>query len=455
MNSPAPTSLATENPETCASSARPAPSSPLALRLVRGAAFVVLAFILTALLALAVLSSTRLGDRFASGDPIVGGITLGCLVLLPFGLLALASRLRLRSWWWTGGGYLVVLPILTYLAIDDPLVLHATTMEEIAPAFSGAEKSYSVLMQYSKQQPSDEAKAFQNFKGRIIGMPVSPDKREDWTAFLKKNREAIEADWADLAPQRRWLAELNTFDRFGDLGEASFEANIITFQVWRLLSQRSVQMAGLRVLDGQPDEAIETMLPILNAGRKLQPSARSLVRFMVAIVVEKMTVLYALNITEHATISAATKAKLAAVLAGGVRGEAGARRLVGIENAYVMTSYHGKPIGDLLGNVQFGPDSKLKPGVRPLLNLISPFVYNSRRTVNLMGELNREMQDLAARRETISNERYAEVTRPRFKNFVGPILADKATPAYTKTVAAYWELHDTREKLSARLLPGN
>ena len=89
---------------------------------------------------------------------------------------------------------------------------------------------------------------------------------------------------------------------------------------------------------------------------------------------------------------------------------------------------------------------------------MSPFIYNPRRTINLMGELNSELQDLAARRESLKGSRaeavYAEKTRPRFKNFVGAVLIDLATPAYTKVVAAYWELHDHREKLAGLLAAG-
>lgn len=429
------------------------------LQIVRGALLLGLALIVTLLLGLGLLSSSSLlSDAVrplfqweSKAGVLAGWLTVAFIALVPIALLLLAWRLRLRSWWWIGGGYLAVAPVLAYLAVDDPVVLHPTTIDEIAPAFPGAEKSYAVLMQYSKQTPSAEAKTFAQWKQRIVGMPVSPDKPAEWKAFLEKNRTAIEADWADMAPQRRWLAELNAFDRFGDLGAASPDANIITFQVWRLLSQRALHIAGLHVLDGSPDAAVDTLLPILQAGRKLQPSARTLVRFMVAVVIEKMTIMMATDLVQNTQLSAASRAKLAAAIAGGVRGEAGARRLVGIEQSLNL-GFYDQPVGDLLAGISFEKGGR---AIRTILNVMSPFVYNPRRTINQMGELNSELQDLAARRQSLmggrADEVYAEKTRPRFKNLVGAFVIDVGTPAYSKIVTAYWELHDRREKLAALL----
>jgi hypothetical protein len=432
---------------------------PLPLRIVRAAALLGLALLLSLVLSLALFSSSAfftaavrpLFSWDAQEGRAAGVLTLGALALLPVVLFVLAWRFRLRSWWWIGGGYLGLAPVLVYLAIDDPVVLHPTTIDEIAPAFPGAEKSYALLMQYSKQTPSGEAKAFAEWKPRVSGMPVGPEPENKWFDFLRKNRPALEADWRDLEPQRRWLNELNAFERIGDLAEASFESNIPTFAVWRLLAQRSVHIGGLQLADGHPDEAIETMLPILQASRKLQPSARSLVRFMIGIANERLVVLYATHIVKTATVSAATKAKLAAVLAGGVRGEAGARRVVSIERAFYVSRVFEKPAGDLF---TLSSVNDRTPPIRPLLNAISPLIYNPRRTMNMMAELNSELQEFAARRELKSSraaESYEQKLKPKFKNFGGALLADQAQPAYAKILVGYWALHDARDELTTLL----
>lgn len=441
---PAPTRAATSADSTSMPTPRP---ESLALRLLRAAALLGLVIIFTFLLSLALLAASwRPNEGITAGTWTFIGIAAA-----PVALLLLAWRLRLRSWWWIAGGYLAVAPVFTYLAIDDPMVLHPVTIDEIAPAFPGAEKSYAVVMQYSKNHPSDEARAFNDWKPRLATFPASPENPAEWNAFLTKNRAAIEADWADLAPQRRWIEQLAAFDRLGDLGVASVTADIPAFRVWNILSQRTLHVAGLRMLDGQPDAAIETMLPLLVAGRKLQPSARTLVRFMIGEVVEKRMVLYSLDIVEHATVSAAMKAKLASVLAGGVRGEAGARRLVGLERVLYVTEsgIYNQPAGDALRLVH--PEQK-RPAAAVLLNLLSPLLYNPNRTMNLLADFNAELQDLAARR-ALPNAGQAspETLRPHFKNFFGAILADHSTPAYGRIVATYWELNDAREKLVVRL----
>lgn len=447
--------------ESTGAASSPTPTAspePIALRILRGLALLGLALILTLFLALAAVASIPLLAEAVSTlfawegklDRTAGGITLGVVVLVPLVLVLVGYRLRLRSWWWIAGGYLAVTPVLVYLASDDPIVLHRTTVDEFAPAFPGAEKSYATLMQYSKQQPSAEAKAFAQWKQRVVGMPVNPDQPDAWNAFLVKNRAAIEADWTDLGPQRRWLAELNAFDRFGDLGQPTVSENIISFGVWRALSQRTMHVAGLQMLDGKPDDAIATLLPMLQASRKLQPSARTLVRLMVGIVVEKMIVSYAAQILDQATVSPANKAKLAAALHAGVRGEAGARRLIAVEHLFQNSANLERPLGNLIWEMRRDP-----PALKPFVNAVGPFLYNPRHTLNLVADVNFALQDLAARRaftrggsaDTIVTEK----SRPRFKNFYGAIMIRQLIPAFTKVVEAYWDLDDRREKLAARL----
>src|SRR3954462_13379863 len=157
-----------ESPATTLPASLPPERTPLALRIVRLLALVGLVLLLTLLLGLALLSSSPLlsaavAPLFAwesSEGVLAGWLTIAFIVLVPIGLLVTPWRLRLRSWRWIGAGYLAAAPVVVYLAIDDPVVLHPTSVEEIAPAFPGAEKSFAVLMQYSKKHPSEEAKAF-------------------------------------------------------------------------------------------------------------------------------------------------------------------------------------------------------------------------------------------------------------------------------------------------------
>ena len=369
--------------ETNPASSRPPGATAAAreaiyVRAVRVLALLGLALASTLFLGLVLLSSfSALGDAVSSifAWDAQSGATALCIlafiVLVPIALLTLAWRLRLRSWWWLGGGYLAAAPVLVYLAIDDASIRRPVSIEEIAPAFPGAEKSFEVLMRYGKAHPlSREFKAPDRIFRGLPAFQGDPGKADAWRTWLLARRADIEADWADLAPVRAWWAELNTFDRIGDLTPTTMDAEIMAFAPVRSYSQHAVAIAGLLAIDGRGDEAVATLLPVLQVGRRLQPSARTLVRFMIAVVLEKMSVNAAAFILDNATVSPGMKAKLAAALEGGCRGEAGARRLVGIEYSFQLGALLDKPLGDLF--LTFTAPVQGLDLRRHALNLMSP-----------------------------------------------------------------------------------
>jgi hypothetical protein len=429
---------------------------PPAMRGVRFIALLVLAIVVALLSGLLLLSlfptlhqavEQLIGWQPGARDSRVAGwLAVAFVVLVPIALLWALWRFRLRSWWWVGGGWLVVTPVLVYLASDDAMVRHTLSVDEIAPAFPGAEKSFAVFMRYGKNRP--EAKAFRPpYNSKWAG--ADPDKPGPYREFLVENRATLEADWAALAPQRAWWAELNAFDRIGDLTPPRADAEIISFQVVRALSQRACTFASLQALDGRGDDAIDTLLPILQVGRKLQPSSRTLVRSMIGIVLERLAMRTAVWVLDTTPVSPAARARLASALQGGA-GETGARRLVSIDFLGVQHEMLNRPIGDLASLAD-------KPTLfRHPLNLISPIVYNRRASANLYGDLLADLRELAARRETTrmgprNDEFFQREGRPRFKNFAGAIMVQQAFPSMTKVVEAYWKTEDMRLSLRARL----
>ena len=444
----------------------PLPSSvaPLALtdslawRLLRAVALLVLTCVGTLLLGLFVLSFSPMepvgralfaAEREWKELATAVWLTLAVVTLVPVALLVLAWRLRLRSWWWIGGGALVVAPVLAYLASDDPVIRRPVTFEEIAPAFPGAEKSYEVLMRYGQRHPLGH-----NFRAPDRMFKTGPyadaSKPAAWREWLAKHRADVEADWADLAPVRAWWDELNTFDRIGDLTPASLDFEIMAFAPVRSYSQRAAAIAGLQALDGRGDDAIATLLPLVEVSRKLEPSARTLVRFMIARVMQRMAYDTALFVLDTTSVSSASRARLAAALNGGSGGEAGVRRLLAIENAFLL-------------NLHFGDLVQRKTDDRPVLlsslNFISPLLYNPRRTYNLNGALTVDLQDFAARRDlkgfaAREHEFYTREAAPHFKNYLGATLIAMRTPAFAKVVESYWKTEDLRTALAARLASG-
>lgn len=458
-------------PAAATSAISPAPE-PRPLKILRGAALIALVLVLAFLFGLWLLSrpgmlpvADAISDLAGRSrpDPDTGGRTAAfyaiiLLILMPIVLLVLAARLRLRSWWWIGGGWLAAIPVLAYLAADEPS-RRTIKLEEMAPAFPGAEASYAVLMRYGKNHPNPEALALEKLNHKFDWYYHSTSNAANNEAFVKMiegKRAAIEADWAMLEPQRRWLDELNAFDRIGDLGTASPDADIIRFHVWRKLCQHSVAIAGLRAIDGRGDEAIATLLPVLEVARKLEPSARTLVRIIISRVIQRMTIEVAQFTLERTSVSPALRARLANALRTGAGGEVGARRLVAIDFAVTAGWLADqKSLGNVIHwDVQNGQGKIGWSG--QLLNFIGPFVYNPQRTMNQYGDLIAELQELAARREhgkfdLRTDEFWRNEGRPRFKNFAGASIGRMSTPALGLVTENYWKVEARRLALLAQL----
>jgi hypothetical protein len=456
MSTPPTETAAAQAAATAPSAAR----EPIGRRLIRSIVAIALVLALTFLLGVAVV-----GWVPPARDSVVGALshdsrgtstvaallTAAFILFTPVTIFALAERRRRLTWPLLAFGWVIAIPIFAWLAWDEPAVRRPLTMEEIAPAFDGAEKSYAVLMRYSKQHPSDEAKAFSNFKPVVQWTASGPREPEKWIEYITKNRAGLEADWAKLAPQRAWLAELNGFDRIADLGATSFSADIIRFDVWRTLSQRATAAATLQVLDGHGEEALATILPYLEISRKLEPYSRTLVRTMIARVIQKMSLETITFILNRHTATPAMRARLATALAGG-NSPAGARRLVLMEYPYFVSIAREMALGD-----QLGMSFQNKPPVAGPLNLLSPFLFNPIATTNRYGDYVYELAALAEARElgkfaVRSHGFTTELSRHGGpKNIGGSILLNMATPALDKVLKTYWEIEDLRTALHARV----
>lgn len=436
-----------------APSAAPAPARASFFdRLLRGLARLGLVGALTFLLGLAVITvSPFIATAFealispeSKLPKLVGVLVLLFVIVVPIALLWVAHRKRWgESWLSLAAGGLVLAPVFVWLAWDEPAVRFPVSLDELCPPGPQATESWAVTLAFTARdgKPAPRTYASPKFPMSAAG----PDKPAEWQAYLEKNREALHAAWAAL-PERAWWAELNAFPSLGDLMPARFDAPIIKFAPYRSTSQLGCAEAGLLALEGKGDEAMDTLLPILEVGRKLEPSARSLVRFMVGRVIQKMGLQTARFILDHATVSPDRRARLAAALAGGSGGPAGARRMLLIEYA-ISTNY-------LL--TQFGDPGHQRPvWKRGLLGLFH-FVYNPVATANRYGALIAELAGLAERRElasfgTRSAAFVASNSRPHFKNMAGGLMLSMTIPSYDKVLESYWKIEDLRTTLAADL----
>jgi hypothetical protein len=359
---------------------------------------------------------------------------------------------RWHTWRAIAGGYMVLALVFGYLAVDDLRLDRPLTLDQQFPSFPGADQSYAVLMRYGKQHPLGRDFHFQPPERIYRGAGVFDPGAPEWGAWLAANRADLEADWRTLAPVWAWWNELNAFDRIGDLTPARIDAELVTFQPIRSLAQHACAIASLQALDGHGDEALATLLPVLQVSRKLEPSSRTLVRLMIARTVERLAVTTADFVTRQTAVSPAAKSRFAAALAT-VGGEAGARQVFAIEYTGLLGVTADRGLGDFL---ILGTTGDKDSFWRHPLNLISPLVFNRRHTFNRYAELTSELEDLAARRETAKldsrMDAFLTEENKRIKNRMGSILMGRMVPTFGKIAENYWKTEDARAAVRARLV---
>lgn len=428
-------------------------------RLGRSAATLGLTLAVMLLLAIAALgwlpSAPSLFSAFSSADsdklpPGVGIATLLVILLGP-GLVVFWLR---RRGWLTGrvllAGWAALLVTGIWLAWDDPVLRQPLPMEEFSPAFPGAEQSYGVLMRYGKLSKDPAAAAFVARKPAVPFIGAKATDAAKWRDFLTTNRAALETDWIALEPERRWLDELAGFDRIGDLTQASLAADIPRFDVWRSLSQRTAAHASLLAIDGRGDEAIDALLPLIEVSRKLEPSSRTLVRTMIARVVQRQALEATNFVLDTAPVSADRKARLATAL-GTVNAAAGARRLVLMEYAAFAPIFGQMRLGEIRAH------PPLPALIRHPLNGLSALLYNPNATANRYGNAAFELAALAEQRDlgTFAVRQKTFFDRATvaggLKNAGGRLMLASFIPSYDKILKSYWELEDLRTTLADRL----
>jgi hypothetical protein len=383
--------------------------------------------------------------RFAFG---AGGLFA---LFSPVIFMAVASRKK----WLTGRfllvAWILMTPVLVWLTWDEPALLHQVSVEDVSPTFPDAEKSYALLMEYSRQTPSEEAKAFQQFKPRAYFGAISPREPDKWRGFITQHREDIEADWTALAPQRRWLDTLQTFGRWGDLTPSKVVVDTPHYPVWRTLSQHACGKATLLAMDGKGDEAVDLLAQMLEAGRKLQDDSRSHSRAMIGVVIERLCLNTAAVVLDLGPVSPTARARLTFAM-GPDNAAVMARRMVLMDYVYYADLYQKTKLVD-----EVGANSKLGPIIRGTLKVAAAFVFNRIATINRYGEHAFAQVGLA---ETRDLENYVakqkEFTRsllshPSPKNLGGRLMLVSATPYLDRILRNIWETADLRANLRQRL----
>jgi hypothetical protein len=427
---------------TLAGSPTPVPSpapEPFASRFLKGLCRLGLVAAFTVLLGLAVLTVLPAITK------VPGWIGLAILIIVPAVFLWLAHRRRwMTSWTAIVIGSAVVIPGYVWLMSDDAVVRRPVSVEELCPPGPQAAESWELTLAFTPHYGKPASRIYTTPK--LMVARFVPEQADEWKAWVEKNAEAIRMTW-DSLPERAWWTELNRYAVIGDLAPGRHDAPIMRFQPVYLFTAFGCAQASSLAVQGKGDEAIDTLLPIVEVSRKLEPAARSLARLMIARNTQKRVILTARFVLDHAQVSAGRKARLAAALSQGAGGPAMARRLVLVDYA-LASNYWRRGFS--------GMTSDQPAWWHPPVNLASRVFFNPRATVNLFGDFAVDLAGLAERRDlaALAARQNAFVDRyahPHFKNMAGGLILGMAIPAYSAVVESYWKTEDARLALIADL----
>lgn len=350
---------------------------------------------------------------------------------------------RARAFGWSG----VVLAAAIFIA-DGPAPSAFPTVSEVGDA---EQSSYALLMEHGSRGDSDASQAFAAKKGTSLAVKGGLQDREAWSKVVRARRDAIEHDWALFNAERAWITKLSEHSQIGDQTPAVLDAEIMRFDVWRIVTTNAAAMASLRALDGHGDDAVNILLPFLKAGAALEPQSKSLVRSMIARVVTR-TSLEAIDfVMDHAPVGERTRQDLAAALQW-ENPKIAARRMIE-SDIPMMRAFFLAPESAFGRTNSAGPQEN---ALRRLFRLGGPLVYNPHSTIGMFeshvawvanAAAERRLQDIEAEGERF----YRMLRNGAPKNVAGRMLLLQSMPSYRGVVKNFWAVEDLRAHVEARV----
>lgn len=335
-----------------------------------------------------------------------------------------------------------------WLVRDETEFAHDTGHSLLPSDFPEAAVTHGLVLRYSKNVPGSLLDTLPTTD--LVFPPLStqqPEHRPAWLAFLTDNRDAIQHRWEQLAPLRAWYDELAAAPALADL-TADIADPIPAFQPLRAVSQASAAQASILALDGRRDEAVALLLPVLAAGQKLEVHARTVVRRMLAIVIQRNALAALSFVLDQGPLEDATRQRLAVALHPHHDPAEGARLLILAE--YPVSA---RVIRSMAPLALAAPPAEAEPA-RP--HLVGALLFNPVATGNALGDHFHALAAAAARRDfpamdALSERLSAPTQRFVVKNYAGRRIVAMITPAFAKVAESYWLAHDERAALLARL----
>lgn len=345
---------------------------------------------------------------------------------------------------------------LAWMAADDEKLRHTTIPPALANDHPAATAGYTLTLRYSKDVPGSLLHTVPESKLVFPSADLGAQNDAKWTAFLAEHAAELDTLWPRLAPLHAWIGELAAAPYLGDFTDR-FDSPIMHFRSLRLITQNSCARALRLAGEGKRDEAVQLLLPLLNASRKLQPHAGNLVRRMIGVVMQRQAQNTLSRVLATGEISAATLDRLAAALAPAPDTAEQARLLLWCEYPTFSNLLLGMDADN--ASTIFSLPGTENLLLRGLARFAYSVLMNTRLTVNQYGDHLVRLGDAAANRDLAtlktSGEKFIQDLAIQLpgKNHGGRMILAMAVPAFNKVVENYWKADDERAVLLATLQP--
>lgn len=411
----------------------------------------VVALLFLGLLALPLLSVAW--HYLATPDPFSAALparlALSSAILVgPLWLLLELVRRAPRPWLPVSACAASLLVLGVWLTRDDEALRHDPDHPALRSDFPAAASTHALVLRHSKDAPGS---IYEQVAAAPLNWPhltEKPGSAEKWLEFAREHRTEIEARWTADKPLRDWFDELSAQPALADL-TLRFSDPSPSFAPLREMTRVASAQATLLALDGQGDEAVRVLTTVLDVGQKLQTHSRTLVRRMVAIVIQRHAITSINLVLRLAPVSATIKARLAETLDKAQDPAEGAVLL--LQSEYYVQAREFGAVGSGAISQAVGIANGRPPGLLVRLG------YRPRATLNYLGDAYAAGSERIARRDLRELEQISDrlvqfhaIKTPR-KNHIGHLLVAMVLPAYSKVAQSHWELQDWRTDLHARL----
>jgi hypothetical protein len=403
------------------------------------------AFVATTIVAVSLFTSI-----FVIGEAPQSGLWL----FVPLGGLALsiaaaivAIIIRIR-WRWLGLAAAILALVFGWFAHDDPA---PPPLPDLGLRVGTDDPGYRTVMWLSETSPYSRL--------RETGAPASgskdlwlPSAPENWADHVQKHGAGIVETWNANEVGRAWITALDEHPPGGVWSEAAKEP-ILAFQPLRETVLIGAAQAFEMALNGEPDQGLQVLVPLIRATHNLQRTGGCLIHQMIANVAVRQCYRVADAIVARGGISDSSRAALRSAL------ETAPPLSVVIRNAILGDQTVVHDVFERLRHGEYLPTgrdpSSLDRSIQVGMILFGKYTFNPNRTERLIASWYEQISAIGIARDSRALDTWLPDwgNSSQLKNPAGRLLCSSIIPAFKKPLKNMWEAEDQRlallQKLSA------